>query len=131
MTIPPEDFRLTSRARRDDGFPSSDVAAVDWVPIFLSALLPPRPALVGVTVVFDGAKYAGVLRLGPSSSSSWSSFLRIDNGTAAFDTWSQETSEAHTAIDTFHEIHDPESREWSDKPCTPHFGGALCSDRQG
>ncbi|KAL3782148.1 hypothetical protein ACHAW5_007893 [Stephanodiscus triporus] len=81
MTIPPEDFRLTSRARRGDGRSSSYVAAVNWVPIFLSALSPPRPALGGVTVVFDGAKYAGArkggicgagarFRLGPSSSSS-------------------------------------------------------------
>ncbi|KAL3795817.1 hypothetical protein ACHAW5_004767 [Stephanodiscus triporus] len=62
-----------------------------------------------------------------------SPFRRVDNGTAAFDTWSKETSEAHTAIDTFQKIHDPESREWNDKPCVPYFGGALCAktDKDG
>jgi hypothetical protein len=48
-----------------------------------------------------------------------SPFRRVDNGTLAFDKWSRETSEAHTAIDTFKKIHDPESREWNDKPCVP------------
>lgn len=81
MTVPPGDFHLMSKARRGDGRLSSDVAAVDWVPIFRSALSPPRAALVGVTVVFDDAKYVGArrgrsrgtgarFRLGPSPSSS-------------------------------------------------------------
>ena len=48
-----------------------------------------------------------------------SPFRRMDNGTMAFDTWSKETSEAHTAVDTFQKIHDPTAREWNDKPCVP------------
>jgi len=48
-----------------------------------------------------------------------SPFRRVDNGTLAFDTWSEKTIEAGAAIDTFRKIHDPESREWNDKPCTP------------
>mmetsp|Transcript_1324 Transcript_1324/g.2858 ORF Transcript_1324/g.2858 Transcript_1324/m.2858 type:complete len:850 (+) Transcript_1324:50-2599(+) len=56
-----------------------------------------------------------------------SPFRRVDNGTVAFDTWSMETREAHTAVDTFQKIHDPEAREWNDKPCVPYFGGALCA----
>ena len=62
-----------------------------------------------------------------------SPFRRVDNGTLAFDTWSKETIEAHTAIDTFQKIKDSESREWNDKPCVPYFGGALCAktDKDG
>lgn len=48
-----------------------------------------------------------------------SPFRRVDNGTASFYKWSKETSEAHTAVDTFQKVHDPESREWNDKPCVP------------
>ena len=48
-----------------------------------------------------------------------SPFRRVDNGTIMFDAWSKETREAHAAIDTFHKIKDPESREWNDKPCEP------------
>ena len=62
-----------------------------------------------------------------------SPFARVDNGTVSFDSWSRETAEAHTAIDTFAKIKDPEAREWNDKPCTPYFGGALCAkyDKDG
>ena len=62
-----------------------------------------------------------------------SPFARVDNGTVSFDSWSKETAEAHTAIDTFAKIKDPEAREWNDKPCTPYFGGALCAkyDKDG
>ena len=56
-----------------------------------------------------------------------SPFRRVDNGTVAFDKWSTETGEAHAAIDTFQKIHDPNKREWNDKPCVPYFGGALCA----
>lgn len=48
-----------------------------------------------------------------------SPFRRVDNGTVAFDKWSMEKAEAHTAIDTFQKIHDPFRREWNDKPCVP------------
>lgn len=41
-----------------------------------------------------------------------SPFRRIDNGTQPFYSWSTETAEAHAAVDTFHKVHDPESREW-------------------
>ena len=62
-----------------------------------------------------------------------SPFARVDNGTVKFDSWSKETSFAHTAIDTFVKVKDPEAREWNDKPCTPYFGGALCAkyDKDG
>ena len=62
-----------------------------------------------------------------------SPFARVDNGTVSFDSWSKETVSAHTAIDTFAKIKDPEAREWNDKPCTPYFGGALCAkyDKDG
>lgn len=33
-------------------------------------------------------------------------------GTQSFYEWSKETREAYAALDTFHKIHDPESREW-------------------
>jgi len=57
-----------------------------------------------------------------------SPFVRVDNGTLApYDSWSKETAEAHAAIDTFHKIHDPECREWEDKPCKPYFNGAMCA----
>jgi hypothetical protein len=48
-----------------------------------------------------------------------SPFRRVDNGTVAFDKWSMEKAEAHTAIDTFQKIRDPFRREWNDKPCVP------------
>ena len=48
-----------------------------------------------------------------------SPFRRVDNGTASFYKWSKETSEARTAADTFQKVHDPESREWNDKPRVP------------
>ena len=62
-----------------------------------------------------------------------SPFARVDNGTVSFDSWSKETVNAHTAIDTFAKINDPEARGWNDKPCTPYFGGALCAkyDKDG
>lgn len=83
-----------------------------------------------------------------------SPFRRVDNGTMTFDKWSTETTHAHTVVDTFMKIHDPEAREWNDKPCTPvsglalglhglaelliaelcqYFGGALCAkyDKDG
>ncbi len=64
-----------------------------------------------------------------------SPFRPVYNGTSTtdWDKFSRETSEAHTIIDTFQKIHDPESREWNDKPCTPVFGGALCTktDKDG
>lgn len=62
-----------------------------------------------------------------------SPFARVDNDTVSFDSWSKETVNAHTAIDTFAKIKDPEAREWNDKPCTPYFGGALCAkyDKDG
>ena len=62
-----------------------------------------------------------------------SPFRRVDNGTVTFDKWSTETAHAHTVIDTFMKIHDPEAREWNDKPCTQYFGGALCAkyDKDG
>ena len=41
-----------------------------------------------------------------------SPFRRIDNGTQPFYSWSTETAKAHAAVDTFHKVHDPESREW-------------------
>lgn len=62
-----------------------------------------------------------------------SPFRRVDNGTVSFDPWSRESREAHAAFDTFHKIHDPESREWNDKPCVPYFNGAMCArtDKDG
>ncbi len=49
-----------------------------------------------------------------------SPFRRADNRTGAIPyNWSKETKEGHAAIDTFHKIKDPESREWNDKPCEP------------
>lgn len=54
-----------------------------------------------------------------------SPFRRVDNGTMTFDKWSTETTHAHTVVDTFMKIHDPEAREWNDKPCTPVSGLAL------
>ena len=54
-----------------------------------------------------------------------SPFRRVDNGTVSFDTWSTETTHAHAVIDTFMKVHDPEAREWNDKPCTPVSGIAL------
>jgi len=63
-----------------------------------------------------------------------SPFRRTDNRTGAIlYNWSKETKEGHAAIDTFHKIKDPESREWNDKPCEPVLGGALCAktDKDG
>ena len=60
-------------------------------------------------------------------------FSRVDNGTTTYYKWDEHFSEAFAAIDAFHKVKDPESREWNDKPCTPYFGGALCAknDKDG
>ena len=61
-----------------------------------------------------------------------SPFHRVDNGTVPY-TWDEDYLAAGTVVDTFKKIHDPEAREWNDKPCTPYFGGALCAktDKDG
>ena len=71
--------------------------------------------------------YKKAAQIARERSMNMSPFARVDNGTMAFDAWSRETSEAHTVIDTFQKIHDPESREWNDKPCVPYFNGAMCA----
>lgn len=63
--------------------------------------------------------YKKVALIALESKMNMSPFRRVDNGTVAFDKWSMEKAEAHTAIDTFQKIHDPFRREWNDKPCVP------------
>lgn len=62
-TIPPEEFRLTSRVRQscNGHHSSSNISTIDWIPIFRSALSP-QSALGNITVMFDGAKYASAKR---------------------------------------------------------------------
>ena len=47
--------------------------------------------------------------------------------------WDDKTKAAYSAMDAYHKVRDPESREWNDKPCTPYFGGSLCAknDKDG
>ena len=61
-------------------------------------------------------------------------FSRIDNGTHPIhDRWDIQTGRAFAALDAFKKLEDPETREFTDKPCTPYFNGALCGkhDKQG
>merc|ERR1712038_340014 len=62
-----------------------------------------------------------------------SPYSRVDNGTVNYYDWDKYESGAYAAYDSYMKIKDPESREWSDKPCTPYFGGALCGkhDKDG
>jgi len=63
-----------------------------------------------------------------------SPYKRVDNGTAAaFEKWDDITTKAYSALDAFHKVKDPESRQWEDKPCEPLFGGAMCAktDKDG
>jgi hypothetical protein len=63
-----------------------------------------------------------------------SPYARIDNGTHPNnDLWDIHSSSAHSVIDAYHKLVDAEKREFTDKPCTPMFNGALCAkkDKEG